>query len=329
MKRYTLLLLLAMISVSSKAQPPNNAIFFGGAGDGAGYLAFSIASNSLFAGGPGDGAGIASNNASSNKLFSGGAGDGFANQSNNATSNTIFWGGIGDGFVNASNNAVSNNIFLGSMGDGMANNGNAAISNNIFIGGGGDGWNAVLFPMGPLPVKLLRFTAEYAGDAHLVKWITTEEINTHRFEVQHSANGSDFVTAGNVLPAGSPSTGASYSFTVQHPWTGNNFYRLKIVDLDGTVTYSSVVLLKNAGELKVVIYPNPAASLLYVRLPLVANVSTIPAVIYDASGRIVLQPLLKTGADNGIAVEQLAAGVYTLQCIISQQPFTFRFMKNK
>lgn len=303
-----MLLLLLAIFISSKAQPPNNAIFFGGAGDGAIGVDFSMAANNIFLGG---------------------AGDGLGNASNNSLTNNLFFGGAGDGFANQSNNSIPNNIFLGSIGDGMSNNSNNAASNNIFIGGDGDGWNAVIFPMGPLPVKLLSFTAEYAGSAHLVKWVTTEEINTLRFEVQRSANGRDYETVGIVTPAGSASSGAAYSFRVLQPWTGNNFYRLKIIDLDGTIDYSSVVLLKNNGDLKVAVYPNPTAEFLYVRLPAISNTSVVAATIYDANGKMMMQPVLKTGTDNAIPVSQLPGGIYSLHCIINHQPFTFRFMKNK
>lgn len=329
MKKYILLLFISILAMSSKAQPPNNAIFFGGAGEGSSGLNFAITGASIFIGSAGDGAGHGSNNAVSNTLFFGGTGDGFAHQSNNPLSNTLFLGGAGDGFAHQSNNSISNNIFRGSIGDGMVHSTNNAVSNNIFRGGDGDGWNAVIFPMGPLPVKLLSFTAEYAGKTHLVKWVTTEEINTNHFEVQRSANGRDFTSIGNATPMGGPSAGATYRHTVPDPWAGNNFYRLKIIDKDGSVDYSEVVLLKNDGDLQLSVYPNPTATLLYVKIPLINGTNNINAMLYDAAGKMLMQPVLKAGTSNGIDVSRLAAGLYTLQCTINNQPFVLRFMVNK
>lgn len=328
MKHFILLLLVGLFTLSANAQPPNNLIFYGGSGDGQHSNSFSPAANAIFFGGSGDGLSVASNGMLSNNLFFGGLGDGISVASNGATSNSIFFGGIGDGFSNETNNAVSNNIFTGSSGDGFSFNGNAAISNNIFTGGRGDGWSAVVLPLGPLPVKLLSFTAEYAGTAHLVKWVTSEEVNTRHFEVQRSANGTQFETAGSAPPIGSPASGGTYSFRVEHPFTGNNFYRLKIVDLNGSVEYSSIVLLKNDLGVQFSVYPNPAASMLNVRLSSTGTNLSVPAVLYDAAGKRVLQLTLKPGLVNSISLQNITAGMYTLECRYNDKPMIIRFIKN-
>jgi len=349
MKKYFLIILFGWATLGLKAQPPNNPIFFGGNGEGSNASAYSIPTNFIFAGSAGDGFGIGSNNLLSNVIFTGGGGDGtsftanlsvsntifsgstgdgFAVQTNNAISNSIFLGSIGDGFSNETNNAVSNLIFLGSTGDGFVNSGNVILPNPIFVGGEGDGWHAVLLPLGPLPVTLLSFTAEQAAATHLIKWITTAEINTRHFEVQRSANARDFITEGTVAPAGGNNLGASYSFTVLKPWTGNNFYRLKMVDKDGSIAYSNIVLLKNTGGVPVSVYPNPTADWLYVSIPNFNNSKPIVATLLDANGRLLSQPMLKPGSNNAIQVSHLPAGVYTLQCIINNQAFVCRFLKN-
>ena len=348
MKKFFLLILFGWVAFMLKAQPPNNPIFFGGNGDGANASAYSIPTNFIFAGGTGDGFGNRSNNLLSNTIFTGGfgdgtsftansvlfnniftgsTGDGFAVQSNSAVANSIFLGSTGDGFSNQTNNAVSNLIFLGSSGDGFVNSGNASLPNSIFAGGEGDGWHAVVLPLGPLPVTLLSFTAEQAATAHLVKWITTAEINTSHYEVQRSANARDFVTAGTVAPTGANNVGASYNFTVVKPWPGNNFYRLKMVDKDGTIAYSNTVLVKNIGDMQIQVFPNPTADWLYVSIPNFANSKPIIASLLDANGRLISKPLLKPGSNNAIQVGYLNAGVYTLQCIINNQPFVCRFIK--
>ncbi|RYY69753.1 MAG: T9SS type A sorting domain-containing protein [Chitinophagaceae bacterium] len=327
MKKYLLLLLSVILSITGRTQPPNNLIFYGGTGNGISHASFSLAAGNIFSGGNGDGAGWGSNGSLSNNLFSGGGGDGVSTASNNALSNALFLGGAGDGFSYQSNNSVSNNIFIGSSGDGFSFMSNNAISNNIFTGGRGDGWSAVVIPLGPLPVRMVSFTAEVSGTAHLVKWVTSEEINTKHFEVQRSANGSQFFTAGISMPAGNPSAGAAYGFRVEDPWTGNNFYRLKIVDNDGSVEYSSIVLLKNETAFQLSIFPNPTADILHVRLPVMANTPPVKAVLYDANGKMLNQLVLKTGSLNDIPVSHLPAGVYSLHFIIGHRPVMMRFIK--
>ena len=342
-------MLFGCVALGSKAQPPNNSIFFGGNGDGSMAASFSVSFNSIFAGSTGDGFANISNSALpnaifaggvgdgvsstanlsvSNSIFSGSTGDGFNNETNFAVSNVIFSGGVGDGFNNESNFAVPNVIFSGSVGDGFVHSGNTALPNTIFSGGEGDGWHAVVLPLGPLPVTLLSFKAEQVAATHLVTWITAAEINTSHFEVQRSANARDFSTVSSTAAAGVLNAGASYNFTVLQPWTGNNFYRLKMADKDGSIDYSNIVLLKNIGDLPVSVFPNPTADWLYVSIPHFANSKTITASLLDANGRLLCQPILKPGSSNAIAVSNLPAGVYTLQCVINKKQFVFRFLKS-
>jgi Secretion system C-terminal sorting domain len=306
MKPYFLFVLLCLYTAGLMAQPPNNLVFYGGSGDGTGSSVIAVAANNIFTGGAGDGEGYATNNNLPNNIFIGGEGDGFSAVANLVVPNLIFTGGEGDGFTYRSNNTLPNSIFLGST---------------------GDGWHAVIFPMGPLPVNLLSFTAQHSGTAHLVKWITSEEINVKHFEVQRSANGRDFTSIGNVLAR--HRSGSAYSYTVSQPGSGNNFYRLKMIDYDGSFEYSNVVLLKNANGLEWSVYPNPTAEILYIRAPASGNRSSIKAAVYDAQGKLLLQPVLKAGAENPINVSMLPAGVYTVHCIFNQQNFTCRFIKTK
>ncbi len=287
MKKYFLLTLLVCTSIISKAQPPNNAIFFGGSGDGISSGNFSPAPN---------------------PIYLGSSGDGFANNSNQSIPNLIFLGGEGDGFSNKNFNPGPN---------------------NIFTGGEGDGWHAVLFPMGPLPVQLVSFNAIRLGDFHVLKWHTSAEINTEKFEVQRSINGVDFVTIGAQQSIGTAAVGAEYSFNDRTPVDGNNFYRLKMLDWDGSYQFSNVVLLKNIKGTTVAVFPNPTADILYVRISENNTENEIPATIIDASGKLVLQALLKKGSDNKIELNRLTPGIYTLRYFINQTPFALRFIKSK
>lgn len=262
-----------------------------------------------------------------NPIFTGGVGDGMSNASWLIASANIFAGGAGDGESYAANASLPNPIYLGGEGDGFSFNTNSALPNNIFYGGEGDGWHAVVLPLGPLPVELLTFTAEHAGTSHLVKWTTAEEINTRHFEVQRSHNARDFVSIGTVLPPGSSTHGASYTFAVEEPFEGNNFYRLKIIDNDGSFTYSNIVLLKNEGRIKMSLFPNPTTDAINISIPSSSDAGIVSASIYDAQGRLIMQSRLSTGILNTIELKKLPAGIYTLRSIIEKQPVSVRFMK--
>ena len=51
----------------------------------------------------------------------------------------------------------------------------------------------------------------------------------------------------------------NYNFTDLNPVTGNNFYRLKMIDIDGKFSYSSVIAIRiSDAAFKLSAYPNPA-----------------------------------------------------------------------
>lgn len=279
-----------LFAITGRAQPPNNAIFFGSSGDGFTKDANVSASNSIFIGSIGDGFNFASNGTTSNNIFLGGVGDGWnkaANVSasntiflggigdgwnaaaNSAASNTIFLGGIGDGWNSAANISVSNTIFVGGTGDGWNNAGNAAASNNIFLGGVGDGWANAYRPTLPLPVNFLYFNVRKQGkNIGLLSWKTAREANTSHYDVERSNDAVNFAFIGKVLATGNTTVESNYSFTDNTPARGLNYYRLKQVDMDGRFMYTAARVLNfddlDAGMVKY--FPNPTNGILNIEL---------------------------------------------------------------
>ena len=81
--------------------------------------------------------------------------------------------------------------------------------------------------------------------------------NVKTYSVEHSLNGKDFGTAGTVAAKGNSSKELRYSFTDNTPKVGVNYYRLKMIDNDGTINYSSIqsVNFEEKGDIFKV-YPN-------------------------------------------------------------------------
>ncbi len=135
-----------------------------------------------------------------------------------------------------------------------------------------DNWWTVTFPVSgfsgfflgsgshPLPLNLLQFTGTLQGYAVNLQWQTTDEQNTKQFIVQHSPDGNTFTPIGTVAAKNTTSQN-SYTFTDNHPNTGNNFYRLKMQDLNRQFTYSPIVEVSIADFPAVCMaYPNPATN---------------------------------------------------------------------
>ena len=165
---------------------------------------------------------------------------------------------------------------------------------------------------GPLPVSLREFKATKKGESAYLSWSTASEQNTKNFVIERTNDMlGQWESIGTVAAAGNSSVIKNYNFTDNNVLNGNNFYRLKILDIDGTFSKSEtkLVVFSNANQL-VKAYPNPVINLL--------EVSGIEAgsvlYLYDVTGKLV-----KTQKANGnksqVAFNELMKGIYLLKVI--------------
>lgn len=91
-----------------------------------------------------------------------------------------------------------------------------------------------------LPLALTAFTAEPAGHAVNLQWTSAQEINSSYFVVERSANSSDWTPIGRVAAAGNSRAVVAYAFADNDPEAGANYYRLRLIDIDGNSTWSGI-----------------------------------------------------------------------------------------
>ena len=167
-------------------------------------------------------------------------------------------------------------------------------------------------PEQALPVELLTFKASLLKNETSVRldWTTVSEVNTKYYEVQHSENGLNFTTIGNVLPHSSNNTEThDYNLVHQKPITGINYYRLKIVDLDGSFEYSHIdVVSIQSGNRLPVVYPNPVSNQETLYINLGADIKG-RIHIHNESGKLVRDIIMKQTV-NQISIGDLAKGIY-------------------
>jgi len=129
-------------------------------------------------------------------------------------------------------------------------------------------------------------------------WVTSTEINTAYFNVQRSTDGITFFNIGKVIAKGA----SGYKYIDNTNLTGVVYYRLEIVDKNGSKTYSEV------KELSIINYqlsiaPNPAKDYITV---IGSNIKQV--IISDVSGRILLK-----STEKKIDVRSLVSGTYIVQ----------------
>lgn len=180
-------------------------------------------------------------------------------------------------------------------------------------------WFSVFSPSSaPLPVSLTYFHARAEdGCKAKLSWKTATEKNFSHFEIQRSSDGKSFESIG-TLPGGK---GPEYSYT-----TGQDiaiaYYRLKMVDQDGSVTFSSETerVANNCGAngATVTLYPNPAGNAPEVSLSYQAGAAAGKGrlLLCDVTGRVLYNAAVtvKAGANVfPIPVQGLAAGTYVVR----------------
>jgi hypothetical protein len=109
-----------------------------------------------------------------------------------------------------------------------------------------------------LPIHLVSFSASQLDGRVGLKWQSAAEENTSHFEVERSADGQHFALVLTKKAQGNSTALVSYSAVDDSPLGGISYYRLKIVDLDGTFTYSNLVSVRSEGNVRVRAYPNPS-----------------------------------------------------------------------
>jgi len=179
-----------------------------------------------------------------------------------------------------------------------------------------------------LSIHLLNFTAVKATGGSQVAWVTENEASYTGFALQRSTDGGASYTVIDGLLSNSQ---GSYSFLDTSPVTGADSYRLQITDLNGNITYSSVVTLMygaNTNSLVktgISVYPNPAKAALNLSIAPGFNTSAgqsaaiSPALAYNIQITSILGSVVKTATTNQQTwqtdVSNLTPGTYVLQVL--------------
>ena len=161
-----------------------------------------------------------------------------------------------------------------------------------------------------MPVKLLNFSATEDNTSIRLLWQTAQENNSKNFEIEHSLNTVTWKTLARQPAAGYSSVVSSYSFNDASPAKGENYYRLKQVDKDGSFTYSNVIraVWNVPGTSTVAVYPNPAVNSFTVYLH---RIITTP-VYYElvtASGAVVGKGYISSNGQQ-VNIAALPKGIY-------------------
>lgn len=165
---------------------------------------------------------------------------------------------------------------------------------------------------GLLPVDFVDLELENKmPDGVSIKWETAMEENLDHFIVQRSRDGRNFESI-DQLVATNNRTGSHYQLLDKLPYKGQNYYRIKAVDFDGSLDYSPVRNIRlDKGQAWATVAPNPLGSTGLKLETSFKGLSTFE--LYDASGRLLRRTAFEAAAY--LRMPELAAGIYSYRII--------------
>lgn len=162
-----------------------------------------------------------------------------------------------------------------------------------------------------LPLRLISFNVQPENCIAHISWATAEESGVSHFELEQSTDGSSWLLASSI-PARNTAGENKYGVKININAT-LNFYRLKMIDSDGTITYSRVIRLNaplSCADQDIRLYPNPVRDIIYLENVHAGDKYTV----YDNAGRIIMQGNIIKAVQDIDAV-RLVMGMYTITVV--------------
>ncbi|HSC37557.1 MAG TPA: T9SS type A sorting domain-containing protein, partial [Chitinophagaceae bacterium] len=183
-------------------------------------------------------------------------------------------------------------------------------------------------PAAALPVTLLSFSGRLDNNTIPLSWSTSSEQNSAYFEVQKSVDGTSFYPLGKVAAAGNSNTERHYGY-IDKQVSEQNYYRLKMTDIDGKFVFSNTVLVKGANVLQQVwVVNNPFRNYIDIRLARLPQ-QQVKVELLTMSGTLAFVRAYAGAVQVHVDLggSSLSAGTYLLRTTVDGKQFTNKVVK--
>jgi parallel beta-helix repeat protein len=180
---------------------------------------------------------------------------------------------------------------------------------------------------GILPVTLIDFTAKNNNDKVNLQWQVASEINVSHYAIERSSNGQDFENIGELNANNIADIQINYNFADNFPLKGTSYYRLVMIDIDGSIAYSKTVYVSvtNAASFTLL---NVALSASNSNIKTIVNSNSqqvMQVILADVSGRIVYSTAIQLQKGFNVIdkkINTINTGVYYAKLFTSDQVIT-------
>jgi hypothetical protein len=166
----------------------------------------------------------------------------------------------------------------------------------------------------PLPIELVSLNGNCDESIINLSWQTASEYNSAYFAVEKSRDGQNWLLHTTIQSAGNSNELITYECTDNYGIEGDNYFRLRQVDMDGTEKLYDPINVschqKTAGYISS--YPNPSGSSFQLIVNNKAYYGNSMFNIHDASGKLIEQIAIevKEGINLFTINQELKSGIY-------------------
>lgn len=182
-----------------------------------------------------------------------------------------------------------------------------------------------------LPVTLLSFTGTNKGTYNELTWKVEEELNMEQYDLERSTDGLNYQ---NIYTAKSRNNWQPNSYSYQDKPNNRTalqfYYRLKMVNRDGSFRYSDVLIIKAEQSYKLEVMGNPFRNQITIRYS-VQQTNTVQLSLFDMQGKLMAKESVLARSGSGVHTMQgvgyLPPGMYLLHADIDRNKTIIKVMK--
>lgn len=183
----------------------------------------------------------------------------------------------------------------------------------------------------PLASRFLNFDASLLNKKVKLNWSVVEETGLYSFEIERSADNTNWSTVGSVQAHGTAGTFDYESFDA-NPLKGVSYYRLKIIESSGMNRYSAIKPITfNEFNINLTIAPNPAKENATLQVNInESHDATIQ--VMNMQGGIVLSKLQRLNSGSSsieLPLNRLNSGMYVVRISVGNEIIHKKLIVNK
>jgi len=190
--------------------------------------------------------------------------------------------------------------------------------------------DVVVQPAIALPVELISFSGFHSEKGNILQWQTASEFNTDHFSVEKSIEGNYFTEIASVAANGIAQLPSDYEYIDAIDLHSLDFYRLKMLDVDGRFSYSNVIDIASTQSFSSAeIFENPGSENILLQCSSSEGV-TMEYYVFSIEGKLVKRQVMEMFCGTviyTINVADLSPGIYFTKVQLGKHIYSGKFVK--